>query len=57
MMIKDLFCFWMVEHDYCLRRKDLYANRFKSEKLQEIRVSFDQDERWWQVSVHWAMES
>ena len=35
----------MVEHSCCLRRKDLYANRFKGEKLQANRVSFDYKER------------
>ena len=35
----------MVEHSCCLRRKDLYANRFKGEKLQADRISFDSKER------------
>ena len=35
----------MVEHNYCLRRKDLYANRFKGEKLQVNKISFDSKER------------
>ena len=35
----------MVEHSCCLRRKDLYANRFKGEKLQVNRISYDSEER------------
>ena len=42
---KGFVCFWMIEHDCCLRQKDLYANRFKGEKLQANRVSFDQEEK------------
>ena len=35
----------MVEHTCRLRRKDLYANRFKGEKLQANIISFDSKER------------
>ena len=37
--------FQIVEHSCCLRLKDLYENRFKSERLQVKRVSFGQEER------------
>ena len=57
MKAKGLFVFWMVEHDYCSRWKVLTAKIFKGEKLQAIRVSFDQKDRQLQVFVHWAMES
>ena len=36
---KGLFCFWMVEHDYCLRWKVLSAKSFKGEKLQAGRIA------------------
>ena len=39
MKAKVLFFFLMVEHDYCLRWKDLYAKSFKSEKLQVNRIA------------------
>ena len=42
MKAKGLFCFWMVEHDYCMRWKVLNAKIFKGEKLQENRTSFGQ---------------
>ena len=45
MKAKGLFCFWMVEHDYCLRWKVLKAKSFKGEKLQVMRVSFGQKDR------------
>ena len=37
------FCFWMVEHDYCLRWKFLNEKSFKGVKLQENRTSFFQE--------------
>ena len=45
MKAKGFFCFWMVEHDYCLRWKVLNAKSFNGEKLQAIRVSFGRDDR------------
>ena len=42
---EGLFCFWMVEHDYYLRRKVLNAKSLKGEKLQAMRVSFGQKNR------------
>ena len=46
MKAKDFVWFsWMVEHSCCLRRKDLYANRFKGEKLQVNKINFDSKER------------
>ena len=45
MKAKGLFCFWVVEHDYCLRWKVPNAKSLKGENLQAIRVSFGQDDR------------
>ena len=39
MKAKGLFCFWMVEHEYCLRWKVLSAKSFKGEKLQVNRTA------------------
>ena len=38
MKAKGFFVFWMVEHDYCLRRKVLNEKSFKSEKLQVVKT-------------------
>ena len=45
MKAKGLFCFWMVEHDFSLRRKVLKTKSSKGEKLQAIRVRFGQKDR------------
>ena len=45
MKAKGFVCFWMVEHDYCLRWKVLNEKSFKGVKLQEMRVIFDQKDR------------
>ena len=39
MKAKGFFFFWMVEHDYCLRRKVLNAKSFKGENLQANRTA------------------
>ena len=39
MKAEDFFCFWKVEHDYCLRWKVLNEKSFKGEKLQVNRTT------------------
>ena len=43
MKAEGLFCFWMVEHDYYLRRKIINANSFKGEKLQVNRTALSKN--------------
>ena len=52
-----VWSFRMIEHNCCLRQKDLYVNRFNGEKLQEKEQALIKKGDDGKLSIHWAMES